>query len=62
MKSEEWVLAANESFVVDDISQWVQKQRDSQARRLPQPASNLIVSASSRFTSELGPHCHLLDD
>ena len=34
-KGEEWVLAANESFLVDDISQWVQKQTDSEACSLP---------------------------
>jgi hypothetical protein len=33
-KGEQWVLAANESFIVDDISQWVQKQTDSPVRCL----------------------------
>ena len=32
-KGEEWVLAANESFIVDDIRDWVQRQTGSEVRR-----------------------------
>ena len=32
-KGEQWVLAANESFIVDDVREWKQRQVDSEVRR-----------------------------
>ena len=37
-RGEEWVIAANESFFVEDVREWVQRQADSQARRRHQPS------------------------
>ncbi len=31
-KGEQWVLAANESFIVDDVREWKQRQVDSEVR------------------------------
>ncbi len=57
VKSDEWMLAANESFTVDDIRQWVQKQTDSQACCLPQANFTLSVSPHTSFTSDSEPDC-----
>ena len=50
-KGEQWVLAANESFIIDDVREWKQRQVDSEVSSIVQPAVTSVHVAGDSCAS-----------